>query len=280
LDSLPGVIRAYRQFCERQDWSPAFYQTRAALLPHYQAAGFETLKIGEEALLDLPAFSLAGKARSDLRAALNRGQREGWTFRFFAAPVDDVALLAQLEKISAEWLSQKVGGELGFVSGGTPLIGDAYCRTSVVHDQAGQPLAVCTWVPLYAARGWGLDLMRRATAAPNGVIEFMIARMALHLQESGEQLLSLGLAPLHGLAEGEARTLLTRGLELVYERAGRVYHFESLYTFKKKFDPRWEDRHLIYASALALPKVLLGVVRAQAPYLTPGEIVNALRRNP
>jgi phosphatidylglycerol lysyltransferase len=277
--ALPALVMAFRRYCERQDWAPAFYQTRAELLPLYLAGGFQAQKVGEEAVLDIPGFSTAGKARTDLRTALNRGEREGWSFQFFRAPIDQPALLAQLDRISADWLAQKgAGGELGFVSGGTPLAGDRDCRTSVTFDAAGRTLGVCTWAPLYTARGWALDVMRRAAEAPNGVMEYMLCQAALHMQVSGERRLSLGLAPLHGVARSEGANLLARGLELVYERAGKFYRFDSLYKFKKKFDPRWEDRHLIYPSALALPKVLLAVVRAQAPYLSAAEVLAALRR--
>jgi phosphatidylglycerol lysyltransferase len=71
-DDRKEVIIGFQQFCQRNDWHPAFYQTLPDDLDLYRTLGFRVLKIGEEAIADLKAFTLQGKAGKDWRAALNR----------------------------------------------------------------------------------------------------------------------------------------------------------------------------------------------------------------
>lgn len=48
------VIVGFQQFCQRNDWYPAFYQTLSDDLELYKSLGFRALKIGEEALVPSP----------------------------------------------------------------------------------------------------------------------------------------------------------------------------------------------------------------------------------
>lgn len=184
-----------------------------------------------------------------------------------------------MEQISAAWLAEKGGGEMAFVMGGPPLAGDPTVCPAVAQDQSGRAIALIIWAPMYAARGWAADVMRRPHDAPNGAIEYLITKVALHLKESGERVISLGLAPLKDAADGDEARLMTRGLALVAERFNTLYHFKSLDAFKEKFSPRWEARYLAYPGRLALPKVLLALVRAQAPDLSAADVLAALRKS-
>jgi phosphatidylglycerol lysyltransferase len=63
----------------------SFYQVRPQTLPFYLDAGLRVYKLGEYAYVPLTDFSLKGKARQDLRSALNRGEREGMTLEVLPA---------------------------------------------------------------------------------------------------------------------------------------------------------------------------------------------------
>ncbi|MBI3764478.1 MAG: DUF2156 domain-containing protein [Chloroflexi bacterium] len=277
-NSVRPILAAFRRHCEQNDWVPGFYQIGEANAEAFRAEGFDLLKVGEEALLDLPGFSLSGKLRSDLRQAINRGEREAWRFHLYRGPIADADLLGQMEEISAAWLAEKGGAEMGFVMGGTPLAGDQIVRPAVAQDADGRVIAFMTWAPMYAAHGWAGDVMRRPPDAPNGAMEYLITRAAVHLQEDGERVISLGLAPLKDVAESDDARLMARALALVASRFNTLYHFKTLDAFKEKFWPRWEPRYLAYPGRLALPKVLLSVVRAQAPDLSVADILAALRK--
>jgi len=49
------------------------------------------------------------------------------------------------------------------------------------------------------------------------------------------------------------------------QRLSRFYDFQGLFRWKRKFNPEFEDRYLIYPHALALPRIALALVRAQSP---------------
>jgi phosphatidylglycerol lysyltransferase len=56
------AIVGFRDFCTSNDGHPAFYQTLPDDLALYEALGFQTLKIGEEAIVDLHQLTLEGRA--------------------------------------------------------------------------------------------------------------------------------------------------------------------------------------------------------------------------
>jgi phosphatidylglycerol lysyltransferase len=53
---------------------------RPAHLPLYLDCGLQAIKLGEYAQVSLPDFSLKGGKRANLRAGVNRGEREGLSF--------------------------------------------------------------------------------------------------------------------------------------------------------------------------------------------------------
>jgi phosphatidylglycerol lysyltransferase len=42
---------------------------------------------------------------------------------------------------------------------------------------------------------------------------------------------------------------------LLFERLNAFYGYKNLFQFKKKFDPRWESRYLVYPSGADLPAI-------------------------
>src|SRR5206468_9814653 len=92
----------------------ACYQIPAPSLPLYLDAGLRILKLGEEARVALPSFSLEGSARTDLRYALKRGERDG--LRFEMIPPERVATIVdEIGDISKAWLDRYApGGEKHF----------------------------------------------------------------------------------------------------------------------------------------------------------------------
>ena len=58
------------------------------------------------------------------------------------------------------------------------------------------------------------------------------------------------------------------------QRAAPTRDFKGLFRWKKKFDPSFEDRYLVYPGPLGLPRVALALVRAQSP----GGLLSYLRK--
>jgi phosphatidylglycerol lysyltransferase len=67
---------------------------------------------------------------------------------------------------------------------------------------------------------------------------------------------------------GPAPAVLTRAdraRDFLSQHLARFYDFKGLFRWKKKFDPEFEDRFLVYPNTLALPQVVIALVRAQSP---------------
>ena len=83
----PELVWRFLERAREQGGRASFYQVRPQTLPVYLDAGLRVFKLGEYAYVPLADFSLKGKARSDLRAALNRGEREGMSLEVLPAGV-------------------------------------------------------------------------------------------------------------------------------------------------------------------------------------------------
>jgi lysylphosphatidylglycerol synthetase-like protein (DUF2156 family) len=146
--------------------------------------------------------------------------------------------------------------------------------------------AFVTWEPIWARRGWALDLMRRRADAVPGVMEFLVAKSVEAARERGDALLSLSLSALAPAAAGEERrpaepdeggapgAAAERARELLIRNLSRFYDFENLFRWKSKFGAEFEPRYLVYPSVTALPRVVLALARAQSP----GGLRSYLRR--
>lgn len=52
-EQLEQDIQAFKSFCRTNDWQPVFYQTLEETRPAYLATGFESMQVGEEAIIPL-----------------------------------------------------------------------------------------------------------------------------------------------------------------------------------------------------------------------------------
>jgi lysylphosphatidylglycerol synthetase-like protein (DUF2156 family) len=228
------------------------------------------MKIGEEALLDLPGLKFQGKRWQDVRTALSRLPREGYRAQWYDLGADPQHWRPALRRISPAWLAEQRGGEMGFTLGTWELAQRfaAEQRLLVLLDPQGAPAAFVTFIPCFVpGGGWSLDLMRKTGALPPGSMEFLLATALLQFQAEGCALLSLSLAPLADITPDEAQgtpELVERARQLVYERFGLTYNFKGLQAFKAKFSPRWEARYLAYPGVAQLPRVLWALLRAHA----------------
>ena len=76
------VWDAFRRYCDRNGWGVAVMAAAEEWLPIYRDSGMRHLYIGDEAVVDVPRFSLSGGKMKGLRQAVNRVERNGYTVRF------------------------------------------------------------------------------------------------------------------------------------------------------------------------------------------------------
>jgi phosphatidylglycerol lysyltransferase len=256
-DRLSTVIRLFLERCHDFGGVPVFYEVTPTHLHRYADFGLTFVKLGEEAKVDLHAFTLEGGQGAKFRQALRRLDRERGTFRMIDPPRVP-GIMRELRTVSDEWLAQKSAAEKGFSLG---YFDEAYLRrfpVAVIERDNRIEAFANVW------RGAGgvelsLDLMRHRREAPNGVMEALFVHLMLWGKQQGYRWFALGMAPLSGFEQSAIASLWNRVGVFVYEHGESLYNFRGLRAYKEKFSPIWEPRYLACPGGLRLPKILADV---------------------
>ena len=261
-DLLPS-IQTFSTLCQRNDWLPVFYQTLPETLELYKQAGFDSISIGEEGIVNLETFTLEGKEGKPLRSPVNKLTNAGYTFIVHQPPIPD-ALLEELRAISDEWLTSMHGSEKRFSLG---WFDDDYVRNSpisAVHTPEGWVTAFANFVPEYQLNEITIDLMRRRHVIENGTMEFLFVSLFQWAKAQGYHGFNLGLSALSGVGEQADDPAIEKVMHWIYEHVNQFYNFKGLHSFKEKFHPEWSPRYLIYPGAVNLAQAWLAVVSANS----------------
>jgi lysylphosphatidylglycerol synthetase-like protein (DUF2156 family) len=261
-DAIEPLVREFIDYCAENRWVPAFYEVSPRYLETYRQAGMRSFKIGEEAVLSLPTWSLSGGAVAKVRQFVNKVRREAPDLRVTEyqrlpadARVDD-----QLEEISRLWLSTKKGGEMGFNIGQFSLDSLSDKRTLIARRDDGTVEAFVTWLPYREGRALVLDAMRYRPTAPPGVMDVLIAESALHFKREGVEAVSLAMAPLANTDPRGPVTAYDRVVRMLFDHFSQVYGYRTLFQYKKKFAPSWEPRYLVFTRPDHLWRVVWALV--------------------
>ncbi|MGN7968581.1 bifunctional lysylphosphatidylglycerol flippase/synthetase MprF [Microbacterium sp. 22296] len=277
------ALRGFTDFCVEHGWIPAFYSVHADTLRDLVELGWRHVPVGVETVMDLPGLTFAGKTWQKVRQPLTRAEREGYTAVWSRWHELTVSQASQVVAIDEEWVADRALPEMGFTLGSLDELRDRDVRLLLAVGPDERIEAVTSWMPSWTdgeITGWTLDFMRRRTDGPNGMMEFLIAKAALQLQEEGATVLSLSGAPLADdpdeAVEGDPAPLraLLRWLAEVLEPA---YGFASLFRFKGKFRPRYRSLALAYRDPLQLPGIGAAVGRAYLPDASRREMVALAR---
>ena len=260
-EEIETAIRQFVDFCSEQDWTTVFWQIRDRYAELYRKAGLHLLKIGEDAVVNVKNFTLKGGAMANVRTSAKRAEKDGVHVVFYHERVADPKLVAQMEDISHYWLTCKGGTEMGFSMGRFTPQGEPQQLYALAVDGANKVHAFVSFVPIYGRQGWGLDLMRRAEVCAPGTMELLLARTIEYMQNSGCEMVSLGVAPMSN-ANAEDESFLWSSIDSLAGRFGNPAKSRSLFNFKKKFQPTWESRYLVYSDTLDLPKIGLALYQA------------------
>jgi phosphatidylglycerol lysyltransferase len=257
VEEWTELIWQFRELADQHGCVPAFYEISPEQLPQYIDAGFGLSKLGEEARVDLHAFSLEGSARASLRQTHNRARRDGLSFRVAAAG-EVQALLPQLQQVSDEWRADRKVAEKGFSLG---FFDPAYLRNfpvALVYLD-GKPIAFANIWETSGKSELSVDLMRHASAAPGSVMDYLFIELMLWGKSQGYAWFNLGMAPLAGLEVHRLAPAWHKIGRLVYRLGGDFYNFDGLRAYKEKFAPQWRPRYLAAPGRFALARVMIDV---------------------
>lgn len=256
------LLWAFAELADGYGGAPVFYSVGEDLLADLATLGLAVRKVGETAVVRPTDFSLEGKAKQDLRTAVNRAEREGATFAVLP-PGSASAMADELKAVSDAWLADHVGTEKAFSLGRfdlayldlTPLA--VVRQTSEIGDRV---VAFANLLPgAGPTRDLAVDLMRRRPDAPTGVMDYLFVRLIQWAGEQGFDGFDLGMAPLAGLEDRRLAPVFARVGALVFEEGGALYGFQGLRAYKSKFAPVWRPRFIAAPVATPLALALLDV---------------------
>jgi lysylphosphatidylglycerol synthetase-like protein (DUF2156 family) len=266
IEDRAAAWAAFCRFADGQGWIVAVLGADNTWLATYRQAGMRSLYIGDEAVVDVRSFDLAGGQKKGLRQAVNRIARYGYTISFHDPRELDAPLADQLQSVMER--SRRGSHERGFSMTLGRLFDpeDAGLLLAVAHDPQGTAVAFCQFVPAPGIGGYSLDLMRRDEGShPNGLIDFVIVSTIEHLRSLGADALGLNFATMRAVLAGEVGDSVARRLQRrALQRLSGSMQIESLWRFSAKYEPEWIGRHLVFGSVEHIFAVGLAVARAES----------------
>jgi lysyl-tRNA synthetase class 2 len=255
------ALREFLALADRLGWRPAVMGARADGLSRYEALGLHGIYLGDEAIVDVPRFTLTGRRMRNVRQAVSRTRNSQIRTEIHREGELSPALRADLLAITAA--QRGAGRELGFsMTLGSLFSGDhPHCLVVVAREHGGRPVAFQRYVPCRAGGALSLDVMRRLPDAPNGVHERMIVDTLGWARRCRVAAISLNFVAFREKAGGateRATAWLARRLDGHFG-----IQMESLRRFNAKFQPAWVPRCLIYRSFADLPAIGLAILSAE-----------------
>lgn len=263
-----GRVRAelawrFKEEAHRHGGWPVFYEASPEILPLYIDLGLTFLKLGEQARVDLAAFSMEGGRRKELRRELREIEADGG--RFDVLPAERVPeLLPALRAVSDDWVARKRVREKGFSLG---KFDERYLRNFPVAlvwmpDEDGDGDEIVAFANLWPGgerQELSIDLMRFSDRAPKNVMDYLFVKLMLYGKCEGYRWFNLGMAPLAGLEGRQLAPVWAKAGAWLYRHGEHFYNYQGLRRYKEKFDPVWEPRYLASPGGIALPRILANV---------------------
>jgi len=248
-------IQEFQRFLDLYGYRAVFYQVSEENLSMYHENGCYFFKLGEEAVVDLTEFDMAGSGRRSFRNTVRRFEKEGYYFELIEPPFG-AELLDELEQISREWIGKRK--EMSFSVGWFDRDYLQKAPVAVLRSPAGEILAFVTLTETGPGNErTGIDLMRFRKEVPNSTMEFMFIQLLLSFKEMGFEGFSLGVAPLSQVGYAPKSHIAEKLAGLISKHGKLFYSFEGLRRFKDKFDPDWKPVYLAYPQLMSLPALLI-----------------------
>ncbi|MEW2284072.1 bifunctional lysylphosphatidylglycerol synthetase/lysine--tRNA ligase LysX [Streptomyces sp. NPDC047841] len=274
-EAWPRAIDAWLDLARRHAWTPAVMGASEAGALACARAGLGALQLGDEAVLRVSGFDLAGRGMRVTRQAVHRVRRTGAVCRIRRHAHLGEREMEEIVRKADAWRDTETERGFSMALGrlGDPVDGDCLLVEALGED--GRLLALLSFVP-WGRDGVSLDLMRRDRTAPNGVMEFMVAELCAAAPKLGVRRVSLNFAVFRSAFEEGARIgagpvlRLWRRLLLFLSR---WWQLEALYRSNAKYLPEWYPRFICYGDTAHLARI--GLASAIAEGFVP---VPSLRR--
>jgi lysyl-tRNA synthetase, class II len=280
-EAWPGAIGEFLAEAARHAWRPAVMGCSELGAEVWCREGdLAALELGDEAIVNIADFSLAGRPMRNVRQMVNRVCKSGYTAE--VRRVGDIPRqeLDQIIRATDYWRGRQTERGFSMALGRFGSPGDEDC-VLVTAAENGLLRAVLHFVP-WGHDGLSLDLMMREKNAQSGLNDFLIVEAIKAAPALGVKRVSLNFAMFRAALErgeriGAGPVLKAwRGL-LVF--ASRWFQIESLYKFNAKFSPVWEPRFFVFPGGRDAPRIAFAALEAEAFLVWPRlEVRRYIRR--
>ncbi|MGV9709793.1 bifunctional lysylphosphatidylglycerol synthetase/lysine--tRNA ligase LysX [Gordonia sp. NPDC003424] len=272
-DSWDDAIAEFLTLCERYGWHAAASGPSARGAAAFDAAGFGSLNIGDEAILYTRDYSISGAAMKGVRQAVTRTRRAGITVRIRrhseisttsigGAPSEMAEVVARADAwrdTDEERGFAMALGRLGDPDDGNCLLVEAIEGEGTPSEKVVGMLSFVPW----GRTGVSLDVMRRDRDAVNGIVETMVTELAKNSEYYGITEISLNFATFraffeHGAEIGAGPVMRATYSVLMF--GSKFFQMESLYKSNAKYRPDWQPRYLCFEDNRVLPRVGLASI--------------------
>ena len=265
-EAWPGAITNFLSEAERHAWTPAVIGcSEQAGNIWCRTTGFSALELGDEAVVDVAAFSLDGRPMRNVRQMVKRIERAGYTTEVLRAGGVSVGDRRRALVDADAWRGTETERGFSMALGRLADPSDPDC-VLVVARQDGVVRAFLQFVP-WGSDGMSLDVMRRDRTAEAGVNELLIVDALRSSSALGVTRISLNFAAFRSTLERGERLgagPFVRAWRTVLLFASRWFQIESLYRFNAKFQPTWVPRFVVYPATRDLPRIALAALEAEA----------------
>jgi lysyl-tRNA synthetase class 2 len=264
-EAWPGAMAVFLAEADAHAWTPAVMGCSEEAGTAWTRAGLSALEIGDEAVVDVEDFSLEGRAMRNVRQAVGRIERAGYSARVCRVRDLGAEERRDLRAQAAAWRGTETERGFSMALGrfGDPADDDC---VAVLAFCEGKLRGFLHFVP-WGSAGLSLDLMRRDRTADNGLNELLIVAALQAAPELGITRVSLNFAVFRSALERGERLgagPVTRAWRALLVLASRWFQIETLYRFNAKFRPVWEPRFVCYPAGRDLPRVALAALEAEA----------------
>lgn len=256
-EDFAAAIEQFINETDRWGYLPVFYETSEEAVMALHDYGYDFIKMGEEAHVDLPSFTLSGKKMKSERAVMNRFAKENYEFEVVYPPFSP-EFMQELKAISDEWLGSRKekGFSLGFFS-------ENYLQRSpiaIVKNESNGIVAFANIMPTYTKEEGTIDLMRYSKKAPSSVMDYLFISLFSYMKDEGINYFNLGMAPLSNVGTSKKSFFQERISYLVYEFGSRFYSFRGLRDYKEKYASTWVSRYTLYSRKSSIVYVMIALL--------------------
>lgn len=262
--SWDDAISTWMKAMYAQGLTPGVMSTSERGARAYKNAGFTLRAMGDEAVIEVPLFTLNEASMRPLTAAKRRVARAG--VKIACRPLSSLSD-EELATLSSQAALFREGDERGFSMALDRIMNrlDGSQMIVTAHAPDGELEGMLTFVP-WGRKGLSLNLMRRNPDSTNGVIEAMVLTLIDLCRDSNIDRISLNFAMFrNAFIEGNAvdATWGQRLLRRVMMLASRVWQLESLYEANARYNPTWTTRYLGFLSPAHLTATLIAAARLE-----------------